>query len=130
MSHDLLNTINNTLQNLDNSIHDKIEGSIVDNFIHELQDQLSKLQSSTLLSTLRPYSLLTFAKNEGNFAVCFDYKEKKIYYVPNSKITGNKPEPGEALKVNPNGTFHVDYTAILADENKIDDYLQECTVAK
>lgn len=88
------------------------------------------MQSSTLLSSLRPYSLLTFAKNDGNFAVCFDYNNKKIYYVPGQKIIGNKPEPGEALKVNPNGTFNVDYTAILAEEDKIDTYLQECTIAK
>ncbi len=130
MTHDFFNTVNNALQGLDNSIHNKINDSFVDNLIHELQSYLTKLQSSTLLSTLRPYSLLTFAKNDGNFAVCFDYKEKKIYYVPESKIIGNKPEPGEALKINPNGTFHVDYTAILAEENKIDDYLQECTIAK
>ena len=130
MTHDFLNTVNNVLQGLDNSIHDKINGSIVDDFIHDLQDHLTKLQSSTLLSSLRPYSLLTFAKSDGNFAVCFNYNEKKIYYVPEQKIIGNKPEPGEALKVNPNGTFHVDYTAILAEENKIDGYLQECTIAK
>lgn len=130
MAHDFLNTVNDALQGLDNSIHDKINGSIVDDFIHELQDYLTKLQSSTLLSSLRPYSLLTFAKNDGNFAVCFNYNEKKIYYVPEQKILGNRPEPGEALKVNPNGTFHVDYTAILAEEDKIDRYLQECTIAK
>lgn len=130
MTHDFLNTVNNALQGLDNSIHDRINGSIADNFIHDLQEQLTKLQSSTLLSSLRPYSLLTFAKNDGKFAVCFDYNEKKIYYVPEQKIIGTKPEPGEALKVNPNGTFHVDYTAILAEESKIDGYLQECTIAK
>lgn len=130
MTHDFFNTINNSLENLDKSLHDKIDGSLVDNFIHELQDYLSKWQSATLLSSLRPHSLLTFAKNDGNFAVCFDYKEKKIYYVPQKQITGTSPKPGEALKVVPDGTFHVDYTAILADENRIDSYLEECTIAK
>ena len=77
MTHDFFFFLNNALQGLDNSIHDKINGSIVDDFIHELQDYLTKLQSSTLLSSLRPYTLLTFAKNDGNFAVCFNYNEKK-----------------------------------------------------
>ena len=130
VTHNLLSSITNGLENLDNSIHEKIDGFFVDNFIHELQDYLTKWQSAALLSSLRPYSLLTFAKNDGNFAVCFDYKDKKIYYVPQQKITGNKPELGEALKVIPNGTFHVDYTAILAEESKIDEYLSECTIAK
>ena len=130
MTRDFFSTINNSLQGLDKSIHDQISGSIVDDFIRELQDYFTKLQSSSSLSSLRPYSLLTFAKNDGNFAVCFDYKEKKIYYVPKQKIIGNKPEPGEALKVCPDGTFCVDYTAILAEESKLDEYLQECTIAK
>ena len=130
MTRDFFSTINNSLQGLDKSIHDQISGSIVDDFIHELQDYFTKLQSASSLSTLRPYSLLTFAKNDGNFAVCFDYKDKKIYYVPKQKIIGNKPEPGEALKVFPDGTFCVDYTAILAEESKLDEYLQECTIAK
>ncbi len=130
MTHDFFYNINNALENLDKSIHNKTTGSFVDNFIHELQDYLTKCQSATLLSSLRPYSLLTFAKNDGNFAVCFDYKEKKIYYVPQEKITGTKPKPGEALKVVPDGTFYVDYTAILAEESKIDSYLDECTIAK
>ena len=69
---------------------------------------------------------LTFAKFDGRFAVCFDYGAKKIYYVPKNKIVGNLPEPGEALKVGVVVTFYVDYTAILADENKIDDFLNEC----
>ncbi len=128
--YDFFNTINKAFQELDKPIHNRINNSIANIFIHELQDYLTKLHSSTLLYSLRPYSLLTFAKNDGNFAVCFDYNEKKIYYIPSKKILGPKPEPGEALKVSPNGTFYVDYTAILAEENKIDGYLRECTIAK
>ena len=48
---------------------------------------------------------------------------KKILYGP-------KPEPGEALKWYSPGKFYVDYTAILAEENKIEGYLSECTIAK
>ena len=100
------------------------------NFLFELQKHIAKINSSNILSNLYVHSLITFAKYDGNFAVCFDYNSKKIYYVPLSKITGNKPKPGEALKVCADGTFYVDYTAILAEENKIEGYLQECTIAK
>lgn len=112
--------------NLSNGLDFNNSNNFINSFINDLQDYLSKIQSSKLLSKLDPYSLLTFAKFDGRFAVCFDYGAKKIYYVPKNKIVGNLPEPGEALKVDIDGTFYVDYTAILADENKIDDYLSEC----
>ena len=48
---------------------------------------------------------------------------KKILYGP-------KPEPGEALKWYSPGKFYVDYTAILAEQDKIEGYLSECTIAK
>ena len=112
--------------NLSNGLDFKNSSNFINSFINDLQDYLSKIQSSKLLSNLDPYSLLTFAKFDGRFGVCFDYGAKKIYYVPKNKIVGNLPEPGEALKVDIDGTFYVDYTAILADENKIDDYLNEC----
>lgn len=73
---------------------------------------------------------MTFAKYDGNFAQCFDYTNKKIYYLPKDNIVDSKPEPGEALKWYSPGKFYVDYTGILAEEHKIDDYLSECTIAK
>ena len=86
MPNELLDLVNDSLTKLDNSIHDKIEGSFIDNFIHELQDHLSKLQSSTLLDSMSQYTILTFAKYHGDFAVCFDYNDKKIYYMPQKDI--------------------------------------------
>ena len=90
MPNDFLDLVNDSLTKLDNSIHDKIEGSFIDNFIHELQNHLSKLQSSSLLYSMSKYTILTFAKYDGNFAVCFDYNDKKIYYMPQKDIVRSK----------------------------------------
>lgn len=35
---DLFNSLDKSLTNLDKAIHTKIEGSFIDNFLHELQD--------------------------------------------------------------------------------------------
>lgn len=130
MNHDFLNSANDILKNLDISLHSKIENSFVDNFLHELQSYFTKLQSASLLSNLPKHTILTFAKYDGNFAVCFDYNKKKIYYVPQENIEGSKPEPGEVLKVYSPGKFYVDYTGIPAEKDKIEDYLHECDIAK
>lgn len=104
--------------------------TVIKEFINELQDYLDKIHSSKLLSTLPQHTILTFAKFDKSFAMCFDYNEKKIYYVPKEKIVGNLPKPGEALKFYSEDKFYVDTTAILAEENKINTYLKECNIAK
>ena len=96
---DLFVSLEKNLSNLDKSVHSKIENSIVDNFLHDLQNALTKMNSSKLLEKLPWHTILTFAKYENNYAVCFDYNEKDIYYVPKENIVGNQPEIGEALKI-------------------------------
>ncbi len=130
MPSDFLDLVNDSLTKLDHSIHYKIKGSFIDNFIHELQNHLDKLQSASLTKDLPSTTILAFAKYDGNFAQCFDYTTKKIYYLPKDNIIGSKPEPGEALKWYSPGNFYVDYTGICADEHKIDDYLSKCIIAK
>lgn len=123
------NDINET-KNLNTSEIINKSCSVINEFINELQDCFDKIHSSKLLSTLPQHTILTFAKFDNNFAVCFDYNEKKIYYVPKEQIVGNLPNPGEALKFYSEDKLYVDITAILAEENKIDDYLKECSIAK
>ena len=103
---------------------------VIKDFINELQTYLDKVHSNKLIFSLPKTTILTFAKFDENFAVCFDYKDKKIYYLSKDNIFGNLPKPGEALKFYSDDKLYVDYTAILAYENKIDDYLKECTIAK
>lgn len=130
MSINFLDFANDSLNLLDKSIHNKIQGSLVDNFIHELQDYLAKLQSSALLPSLNRYTILTCAEIDKNFATCFDYNEKKIYYVPIKNIEGNLPIPGDALKKYNNGNFYVDYTAIFTEPDVLKSSFDECEIAK
>ena len=130
MKHNFLSTLNNTIDGIDKSIHDKINGSVIDTFIHELQDYLTKLQSASLLSSLNRYTILTCAEIDKNFATCFDYNEKKIYYVPTKNIIGNMPQPGDALKLKNNGDLYVDYTAIFTEPDILKSSFAECTIAK
>ena len=67
--NDLLNFSYNALNLLDNQIHDNIKGSLVDNFIHELQNYLELQTNNKILETLPKNSNLHFAKFEGNYSV-------------------------------------------------------------
>ena len=94
------------------------------------QINLSILQSSSLLPSLNRYTILTCAEIDNDFATCFDYNEKKIYYVPTKNIVGNMPQPGDALKMKNDGTFYVDYTAIFTEPDILKSSFAECTIAK
>lgn len=130
MSRDFLNIISNAVGELDKSLHNKINDSSIDTFIHELQNYITKLQSSNLLSSLNHSTILTCAEIDNNFATCFDYNEKKIYYVPTKNIEGNMPKPGDALKMYKNGNFYVDYTAIFTEPDILKSSFAECHIAK
>lgn len=121
------NFLLNSLNLLDNKIHENIEGTIVDNFIHELQDYLELQNSNKILENLPKNTNLHFAKFDGDFAVCFDYSSKTIYNIPKSYLKGATPEVGEALKKVSSKDFRVDYTGIPANTNNIDNLLNECS---
>ena len=119
----------NSLNLLDNKIHDNIKGSLVDNFIHELQNYLELQTSNSILENLPNNTNLHFAKFEGNFAVCFDYSSKTIYNVPKSYLKGTSPKVGDAIKKVSSNDFRVDSTGISANPNNIDELLNECSYA-
>ena len=50
--NDFLNFSLNSLNLLDNQIHDNIKGTFVDDFIHELQSYLELQTSNTILENL------------------------------------------------------------------------------
>ena len=122
MNFDFLNNILNNNINLDNN-------SFISNFINDVKNNLIKKQSFEIAKNLPFHTILNFAKYNGNYALCFDFSSKKIYYIPKQNIIGTKPEPGEVLKINSPGKFYVDYTGIPAKENKIENYLKDCTIA-
>lgn len=77
--NDFLNFSLNSLNLLDNKIHDNINGTFVDDFIHELQDYLESQTNEKILENLPNNTNLHFAKFEDDYAICFDYSFKTIY---------------------------------------------------
>ena len=118
------------LKNLDNIVHDKNELEIVDNFIHELEDSITKSNSERFLDDISIYTCLNFARFEDAYAVCFDYNDKDIYFIPKDKIAGNMPEIGEVLKKDQNNNFYVDYTGIPISEEDVGKYMEECKIKR
>lgn len=127
--NDFLNFSYNALNLLDNQIHNKINGSFVDDFIHKLQNYLELETSNKILKNLPQNANLHFARFEGDYAICFDYSSKTIYNIPKSYLKGTTPEIGEALKKVSSKDFRVDYTGIPANVNNIDNLLNECSYA-
>ena len=127
--NDFFNYSLNSLNLLHNKIHDNINGSLVDNFIHELQNYLELQSNDKILENLPDNTNLHFAKFEGNFAVCFDYSSKTIYNIPKSYLNESNPEVGEAIKKVSSKDFRVDTTGISANANDIDRLLSECSYA-
>ncbi len=125
--NDFLNFSLNSLNLLDNQIHDNIKGSFIDNFIHELQSYLELQSNDKILESLPNNTNLHFAKFEGNYAVCFDYSSKTIYNVPKSYLNGTTPEIGDAIKKISSKDFRLDSTGIPANPNNIDNLLNECS---
>jgi len=125
--NDFLNFSLNSLNLLDNTIHDNIKGTFIDNFIHELQSFLEFQTNAKILENLPNNTNLHFAKFEDNYAVCFDYSSKTIYNIPKSYLKGVAPEVGEALKKVSSKDFRVDHTGIPANANIIDKLLNECS---
>ena len=127
--NDFLNFSLNSLNLLDNQIHDNIKGTFVDNFIHELQDYLEFQTNDKILENLPDNTNLHFAKFEDDYAICFDYSSKTIYNIPKSYLNDSTPEVGEAIKKVSSKDFRVDTTGISANANDIDKLLNECSYA-
>lgn len=127
--NNFLNFSLNSLNLLDNKIHESIKGTFIDNFIHELQDYLKLQETNSILKSLPKNTNLHFAKFEGNYAICFDYSKKTIYNIPKSYIKGQRPEVGDAIRVISSNDFRLDYSGISANPNNIDSLLNECSYA-
>lgn len=125
--NDFFNFSLNSLNLLDNKIHDNIKGTLVDKFIHELQEYLELQTSNSILENLPNNTNLHFAKFEGNFAVCFEYSSKTLYNIPKSYLKGTLPEIGDALRIISSKEFCVDSTGIPVNPNNINDILNECS---
>ena len=127
--NDFLNFSLNSLNLLDNKIHDNIKGTFIDDFIHELQNYLEFQTNDKILENLPNNTNLHFARFEGNYAICFDYSSKTIYNIPKSYLQGVTPEIGDAIKKVSLKDYRVDTTGIPANANNIDKLLNDCSYA-
>ena len=84
--NDFLNFSLNSLNLLDNKIHDNIKGTFVDNFIHELQDYLEFQTNDKILESLPDNTNLHFVKFEIK-------KYKNYYFIINLPFLYNKVSP-------------------------------------
>ena len=78
------NGLNETLYNLDRSLHQKIKGSAIDSFIHELRDYLFKSDAVYRLSKLPKDTLLEVNEIEESYIACFYNHER--YDIPKEMI--------------------------------------------
>ena len=127
--NDFLNFSLNSLNLLDNKIHDNIKGTFIDDFIHELQNYLEFQTNDKILENLPNNTNLHFARFEGNYAICFDYSSKTIYNIPKSYLQGVTPKIGDAIKKVSLKDYRVDTTGIPANANNIDKLLNDCSYA-
>ncbi len=127
---DLKDMSYDVLKGLDSLIHDKEGLEVVDNFIHELGESITKSNSERFLDDISIYTSLNFAGFEEDYAVCFDYNNKDIYYIPKDRIEGNMPEIGEVLKKDKDNNFYVDYTGIPINEQDVEKYIEECKIKR
>ena len=127
--NEFLNFSYNALNLLDNKFHKNIEGTLIDSFIHELQDSLKLQEANSILEKIPRNANLHFAKFEENYAVCFDYSSKTVYNIPKSYIKGKEPEIGDAIKAISSKDFRIDSTGIPVNPKDIDTLLNECTYA-
>lgn len=127
--NDFLNFSFNSLNLLDNKFHDNIKGSLVDDFIHELQNYLELQSTDKILESLPKNTKLHFAKFKDDYAVCFDYSSQTIYNIPKSYLKGTSPEVGDPIHKVSSKDFRVDYSGIPANAKNIDKLLNECSYA-
>ncbi len=83
------------------------ENSFIDKFIDELKKSLAISDSIEKLSKLSKDTLFTLDRYEGNYAVCENRTNGKMYDIPSFKIDPSVKE-GEIIRFK-NGIYKLDY---------------------
>lgn len=81
--------------------------SFVDKFIDELKKHLAVSDSMEKLSKLPEDTLFTLDRYEGNYAVCENRTNGKMYDIPTFKVDASVKE-GEIMKLE-NGIYKLDF---------------------
>lgn len=88
----LENTINKSLHNFDKKFHSKINDSLVDDFIHDLESHLDKQDSIYKLSALPQDTIFWLDRYEGDYAVCGIKDTCNMYDIPKDMISDSLNE--------------------------------------
>ena len=80
--YNILNSIDNTLEKGNKNYND----SFVDNFIDELKSYLRQAENVEKLKKLPEDTLFTLDRYEGNYAVCENRTNGKMYDIPRSMV--------------------------------------------
>ncbi len=111
--NDLFNSINNglydALHSLDNSIHDKIKNTAVDDFIHELKDHLIKSDVQYRLSKLPKDTMFEINEIEKDYVQC--YLNHELFDFPKEMVCvselNNAEDGWSKLQLKEDGLYHV-----------------------
>ena len=77
--------LSNLLDSIDHSLEKNIKSynnSFINDFIDELKNHLKTLEVKRELEKLPPDTLFTLDRYEGNFAVCENHTNGKMYDIP------------------------------------------------
>ena len=114
--NDLFNSIGNNLcdivRKIDNSIHSKISGSPIDEFIHELTNYLDKSDAMYQISKMPKNTIFPINDVDCDYIQC--YLNHKPFYFPTEMICKSELEQlydiddgNNALQLQDDGLYHV-----------------------
>lgn len=90
---DILNSIDSTLEKNFKSYNN----SVIDKFTYELKEHLENKKCLEILSKLPEGTLFTLDRIEGDYAVCENRDDGKMYNIPKSLINDSAKD-GDILK--------------------------------
>ena len=114
--NDLFNSIGNSLGNIarkiDRSMHNKISGSPIDDFIHELTNYLDKSDALYQISKMPKNTIFPINDVDYDYIQC--YLNHKPFYFPTEMICKSELEQlydiddgNNALQLQDDGLYHV-----------------------
>ncbi|MCL2860337.1 MAG: hypothetical protein FWF46_07305 [Oscillospiraceae bacterium] len=101
------NKLNDSLHNLDKSIHSNIKDTFIDNFIHELQNYLNKSDALHQLSKLPQNTKLEINEIEDKYVSCYEPNTFDKYDIPKELVDFSSKQQGYfSLQLQNDGLYH------------------------
>lgn len=122
----LFDIVNSIDLNLEKNIK-FYENSFIDKFIDELKKSLAISDSIEKLSKLSKDTLFTLDRYEGNYAVCENRTNGKMYDIPAFKVDSSVKE-GEIIKLE-NGIYKLDFEETQRQRENIKNLINKVTIS-